>query len=151
MQTQQVDREDQAQARLEALEEVWEYIQRIDLSFFRTKLLQPRWGQPMPEKVVDHAISDYRRFLFLMRKYEDERLGPTHDIDVIWHEHILDTKPYFRDTAKLFGHYKHHAPDRTSPGERDPEVADPLQRSCELYQREFGEKLQTYFGGLSSL
>jgi hypothetical protein len=144
MPTKQFAREERSSTRIDADEEAWGYIQNIDLSLFRTKLLKPRWGRPIPEQVVDHAISDYRRFLFLMRKYEGEALSPTLDIDLIWHEHILDTKPYFDDTAKIFGRYVHHEPGRT-PGTRSPDLEASYRRTCELYQQEFGEKLQTYF------
>jgi hypothetical protein len=145
MPVEQLNRKGRLPDKLETLEEAWEYIQRIDLSLFRTKLLNPRWGRPIPEPVVDHAIGDYRRFLFLMRKYEGEPLSPTLDIDIVWHEHILDTKPYFRDTASIFGYYVHHEPGRT-PGARSPELESSFKRTYELYQQEFGEKLRTYFG-----
>ena len=135
-------------AKLETVEEAWDYIQAIDMSLFRTKLHEPRWGRPIPQHVLDHAIQDYQRFLFLMRKYPGEPLSPTLDIDLIWHEHILDSMPYFQDTARIFGHYVHHEPGRT-PGERTPDLEKSFLRTCELYRKEFGEELQTFFGNLS--
>jgi hypothetical protein len=132
-------------ARLETLEEALDYIQNIDLSLQWRHLVNPRWGTPVPEHVADKAVRDYRRFLFLMRKYEVS-LAPTLDIDLVWHEHILDTIPYTRDTAAVFGRYVHHAPSREEGGKRSPELQNLLARTCELYLQEYGEKLQTYFG-----
>lgn len=145
MQNQPLTQDGESTSQTEAFEEAWEYIQAIDLSLFRTKLLSPRWGRPIPEQVVDHAIRDYRRFLFLMRKYPGEALSPTLDIDLVWHEHILDSRPYFKDTARIFGRYIHHDPGRT-PGTRSPELQNSFRRTCELYLQEFDEELQTFFG-----
>jgi hypothetical protein len=145
MQNQQFVQDRGSPNQIATLDEAWDYIQAIDLSLFRTRLLNPRWGKPIPEQVVDHAIRDYRRFIFLMRKYPGESLSPTLDIDLIWHEHILDTRPYFQDTARIFGHYVHHEPGRT-PGKRSPDLEKSFRRTCELYTTEFNEDLQTFFG-----
>jgi hypothetical protein len=150
MKTQQSDQAEKSLVWLETLDETWNYIQAMDMSHFRRKLVQPRWGRPIPEKVVDHAIEDYRRFLFLLRKYAGEALSPTLDIDLLWHEHILDTQPYFEDTARIFGRYIHHEPGRT-PGERSPDLQRSFRRTCELYRQEFGEDLQTFFDHLPAL
>ena len=72
MTTQQSDQAEKSLAQLETLDETWDYIRAIDMSYIRGKLVQPRWGRPIPEKVADHAIEDYRRFLFLLRKYAGE-------------------------------------------------------------------------------
>lgn len=138
------DKGERLPAKLETVEEAWDYIQAIDTSLFRSKLHKPPWGRPVPEHVLNHAIQDYQRFLFLMRKYPGEPLSPTTDIDLIWHEHILDSKPYFQDTARIYGHYLHHEPGRT-PGERTPDLEKSFLRTCELYRKEFGEELQTFF------
>jgi hypothetical protein len=145
VQTQRPAQAEGSSTQVGTLEEAWNYIQAIDLSLFRTKLLKPRWGRPIPEQVLDHAINDYRRFLFLMRKYPREPLSPTLDIDLVWHEHILDTRPYFQDTERIFGRYIHHEPGRT-PGKRSPELERSFGRTCELYREEFKEELQTFFG-----
>jgi hypothetical protein len=146
VQTQPLAQRERSPNRLETLEQAWDYIQAIDMSLPRRKLLQPRWGRPIPEQVVDHALGDYRRFLFLMRKYEGQALSPTLDIDLLWHEHILDTKPYFQDTARIFGRYLHHEPGRAPTGMRTPDLEKSFRRTCELYRQEFGQELQTYFG-----
>jgi hypothetical protein len=146
VQTQQFTRVEWAPGGPGALREAWDDIQAIDLSLPRRKLLKPRWGKPIPEHVTDHAISDYRRFLFLLRKYGGESLSPTLDMDLVWHEHILDTQPYFDDTARVFGRYLHHEPGREPTGARTPELEKSFRRTCELYRQEFGAECQTFFG-----
>ena len=151
MQTQQLAPAQKAPARDEALKESWAYIKDLDLSLPRRKLLQPRWGRPLPVLVVEHAIYDYRRFLFLLRKYGGETLAPTLDMDLVWHEHILDTEPYFADTARIFGHYLHHEPGREPTGARTPKLNRSFRRTCELYWQEYGTELRTFFGPVPAL
>ena len=45
-----------------------------------------------------------------MQKYPDQPAVPSKLVDLVWHEHILDTQEYKRDTLRMFGHYVHHAP-----------------------------------------
>ena len=46
------------------------------------------------------AIEEYRRMLFLMQKYPDQPAVPSKHVDLVWHEHILDTAAYKRDTLR---------------------------------------------------
>jgi hypothetical protein len=133
--------------KIESLDEAWTFIEALDLSNARNKLSHPRWGKPLPDKVIDHAERDYRRFLFLMRKYPGLPFSPTLDIDLVWHEHVLDTIPYFRETAAIFGHYLHHLPSKPDDGEDGPPLAEGTQNTYRLYAEEFGDVLQTYFRG----
>ncbi len=131
---------------IDSLEEAWTYIEAIDLSNVHRKLVHPRWGKALPDMVVEHAIRDYRRFLFLMRKYRGRPFSPTLDIDLVWHEHILDTLPYFHDTAAIFGRYLHHQPSKPGQGDDGPPLREGMDNTNRLYAQEFGEDLQTYFG-----
>jgi len=56
------------------------------------------------------AISEYRRMLLLIQKFPDAPVVPSKLVDLVWHEHILDTQTYKRDSQALFGRYIHHAP-----------------------------------------
>jgi hypothetical protein len=83
--------------------------------------------------------------LFIWRKYEDEDLPPSIDIDEFWHNHILDTRRYIEDCSRIFGYYRHHYPYF---GLRGPEDECALQvafdRSNERYLAEFGEEIVEY-------
>jgi hypothetical protein len=58
---------------------------------------------------VDAVEHQYRLFLQLIRAGEQE-LGPTRDVDIFWHAHILDTRAYASDCEALFGRFVHHYP-----------------------------------------
>jgi hypothetical protein len=71
---------------------------------------------------------EYKRWLYLRRRFEGERLPPTAAIDAFWHEHILDTRRYVADSAAIFGYYHHHFPYF---GIRDTEDRQDLLRAGE--------------------
>jgi Glycine-rich domain-containing protein-like len=133
-------------SQIESLDGAWAHIEAIDLSNVRRKLANPRWGRPLPGKVLDHAIRDYRRFLYLMRKHPGRPFSPTLDIDLVWHEHILDTVPYWSDSAAVFGRYLHHMPGKPGAGDAGPPLREGMENTRSLYLQEFGEELETYFG-----
>jgi hypothetical protein len=57
------------------------------------------------------AEDDYRRFLYLIGSYPDAVVVPwTTDLDLMWHEHILDTHRYGDDCKFVFGRFIHHDP-----------------------------------------
>lgn len=91
---------------------------------------------------AEAACLQYRRFLWLNRKYSDKILPPTKDIDAFWHMHILDTQKYHRESHIIFGEYLHHYPYLGIDGEsNDDDVKAFFDLTKTLYQREFGEPL----------
>lgn len=60
----------------------------------------------------DLEISEklYRTFLLLHYYHPNQKLIPTNEVDVFWHNHILNSKKYFDDCNELFGTYLHHTP-----------------------------------------
>ena len=60
---------------------------------------------------------------------------PTIDIDLFWHQHILDTRAYAKDCQKVFGQFLHHfqfAYPLTSGGD-DTIVNCPMAKSVSLF------------------
>jgi hypothetical protein len=55
----------------------------------------------------------YKNYLYLVKKCRKEipTLGPTKQIDEIWHAHILYTQDYLKFCDKVFGHYLDHLPN----------------------------------------
>jgi hypothetical protein len=51
-------------------------------------------------------------FLTLYSLYPGQTLIPTRAIDLIWHQHILDTQSYSTDCQHLFGKIIHHLPEK---------------------------------------
>ncbi|TPX55139.1 hypothetical protein PhCBS80983_g05563 [Powellomyces hirtus] len=59
-------------------------------------------------------VDEYFRFLFLKTRHQDwdaKLLSPGPVVDVVWHQHVLDTKRYLEDTKTLCGNEVHHDPD----------------------------------------
>ena len=66
------------------------------------------------------VVEEYHRFMQLkkaLKDYEATRLSPSSAIDLVWHEHILDTRRYGAFCTQLCGRLIHHDPD----GDLDPE------------------------------
>lgn len=90
-------------------------IRQLDFCRLKEKMmLDLGWGQDE----ADLRESLYRNFLWLKAKYEPERpIPPNYEIDVFWHNHILDTRKYFKDCEMIFGSYGHHYPYASLPGD----------------------------------
>lgn len=84
------------------------------------------------ERVID-CVRKYRNYLALARMYPGVPLMPCHDIDLVWHQHVLNTRQYAADCMGYFGYFLHH-----NPAMPTQEVAD---RSGELYVKHFGREI----------
>jgi len=58
------------------------------------------------------ALEDeYRDFLILLAENDGKTISPwSDDLDLFWHEHILDTRRYAQDCKWIFGHFVQHDP-----------------------------------------
>jgi hypothetical protein len=83
-------------------------IEELDFSNIKIKLVRQN---KISEKQINHTENDYRRFLKLILLFPREKIVPTNEIDIFWHEHILDSKRYVPETTKIFGQYLHHDPN----------------------------------------
>lgn len=95
----------------------------LDLALIKRKLMHVKTGKGWDEARANAVEIEYRRFLYLMKKFPQEQLAPPKDVDTFWHYHILDTRKYARDCETLFGHFLHHRPnlglgDAKADGER---------------------------------
>lgn len=117
-----------------------EQVDEIDLSMVKLKLMDEEEGQGWSKEQVDHVEKRYRRYLIMLRLSPFGDAVPTRDIDLFWHQHILDTRAYAEDCQRVFGEFIHHFPYF---GMRGPEDADNLNSSFEatkeLYFDLFGE------------
>eukprot|EP00928_Gymnodinium_smaydae_P007331 TRINITY_DN12649_c0_g4_i1.p1 TRINITY_DN12649_c0_g4~~TRINITY_DN12649_c0_g4_i1.p1 ORF type:complete len:709 (+),score=79.37 TRINITY_DN12649_c0_g4_i1:114-2129(+) len=84
--------------------------ERLDLSRFVHKLQRDHPSYFPNETTAKSAIAEYRRMLYIIQKLPDAPVVPSKLVDLVWHEHILDTQAYKRDSQALFGRYVHHAP-----------------------------------------
>ena len=111
----------------------------LDLALIKMKLMHVESGEGWSEVRANAVEAEYRRFLFLMKKYPDDQASPTVDVDTFWHYHILDTMKYARDCEAVFGYFLHHYP-YVGIGEQavEGEQVRAGERMRELYAAEFG-------------
>ena len=111
----------------------------LDLAPIKMKLMHVESGEGWSEHRANAVEAEYRRFLFLMKKYPDAGASPTFDVDTFWHYHILDTMKYARDCEATFGFFLHHYPYvGMGVGADDDERLRAGDRMREIYEAEFG-------------
>ncbi|WP_292040409.1 glycine-rich domain-containing protein [Massilia sp. UBA6681] len=113
----------------------------LDLAPIKMKLMHVESGEGWSALRADAVETEYRRFLFLMKKYPDAEASPTVDVDIFWHYHILDTMKYARDCEALFGYFLHHYPYvGIGADEHDGDQAAAGDRMRAIYETEFGAR-----------
>ena len=114
---------------------------KLDLDPIKVKLMHVESGEGWSREHADSMEFEYRRFLYLMKKFPNEQTAPLFDVDVFWHYHILDTMKYAADCDAIFGYFLHHFPYVGLRGEKDLEAHDRVgARMGELYEQTFGEQ-----------
>jgi hypothetical protein len=117
----------------------YEKIGSLDLSDIKMKLMH-KSGEGWSQVHADAVELEYRRFLYLAKKYPDQQTAPTVDVDTFWHSHILDTRKYARDCQEIFGYFLHHFP-YLGIGARADEAAreQGAELMRKLYEQTFGQ------------
>jgi hypothetical protein len=124
----------------EALDGLVRKINSIDLSMVKLKLMDQEEGQGWSREYVDLVEVRYRKYLLMLRADPGSDAVPTRDIDLFWHQHILDTRAYARDCERVFGEFIHHFPYFGMRGEEDAlDLRDSFEETKALYMRLFGE------------
>jgi hypothetical protein len=114
-------------------------INSLNLDAIKLKLMHVESGEGWDRARAEAAESEYRRFLYLTRKYPGERIAPTVEADTFWHYHILDTVKYAKDCEDIFGHFLHHDPNvGIGEGSSPDEQIRASERMWALYESEFG-------------
>lgn len=122
-----------------SLEASKQYIYSIDFSAIINKMvLQDGW-----QKENAYALSElYKNYLFLIRKFGEQypTLPPSQEIDLFWHNHILDTTKYLQDCQAIFGKFLHHNPYflGLDSDEKDWDVINAFETVQQLHFAEFG-------------
>ena len=127
---------------LTQLEEIKEYIFSMDMSMIFEKMTDPELAGELglvwePED-ADFAITQYRQYLYILRKYPEKNCSPSLAMDAVWHNHILDTRKYVLDCQIIFGEYLHHYPYFGSRGENDrAELFKAFDNTKRVFKAEF--------------
>lgn len=116
-------------------------IAALDLDPIKVKLMHEESGEAWSRAQADAVEFEYRRFLYLMKKYPTEHAAPRMDVDIFWHYHILDTMKYAQDCQAVFGYFLHHFPYIGLRGADDLEAHHRVgARMRTLYEETFGEE-----------
>jgi hypothetical protein len=115
-------------------------IAELDLEPIKVKLMHQASGEGWTLEHADAIEFEYRRFLYLMKKFPHEAAAPLQDVDTFWHYHILDTMKYAADCDAVFGYFLHHFPYIGLRGEDDEAAHQRVgERMKELYEATFEE------------
>eukprot|EP01062_Namystynia_karyoxenos_P033292 TRINITY_DN244_c0_g1_i6.p2 TRINITY_DN244_c0_g1~~TRINITY_DN244_c0_g1_i6.p2 ORF type:complete len:720 (+),score=262.12 TRINITY_DN244_c0_g1_i6:81-2162(+) len=110
----------------------------LDLERFVPKLQRDHKSYFPDEATARAAIREYRRMLTLIQKFPELPVVPSKLVDLVWHEHILDTQQYRRDCLRMFGHYIHHNPS-FGGAEEKAELVAQQQAMLANYAAVFGD------------
>jgi hypothetical protein len=111
----------------------------LDFAKLRWKLTQASEEASMSTAEAEFAELEYRKFLTLKRLYPELEFVPNKLVDEFWHSHILDTRSYHADCARVFGHYLHHYPYFGIHDESDREdLKQTFDATKNLYEQHFG-------------
>lgn len=115
-------------------------INKIDFTMVKLKLQEPPYeGHGWSASQANIAEIEYKRFLALKRKYPEKDIVPNSDIDLFWHQHILDTEKYAKDCEAIFGFFLHHFPYFGMNGPQDEQnLIDAFEETKQLYTKNFG-------------
>lgn len=116
------------------------YIEALDLDYIIQSMCAPSYTLPRWNiSDATHCCRLYKNYLILLKKHLPEFLVPTREIDEFWHNHILYTKNYCRDSQAIFGHYLHHEP--ASPDDNTDHLVNGFMKTKAYYLAEFGQPL----------
>ncbi len=117
-------------------------IARIDLEMVKMKLKDTEEGLGWNDEQCEKAEVEYKRFLHLNMKFPDIPIVPHTSMDLMWHQHILDTRAYHIDCITIFGEYFHHFPYFGIRSESDREdLNSAFEKTQIIYAKEFGEMM----------
>ncbi len=115
-------------------------ILELNLEPIKVKLMHVESGEGWSLARVNFVEGEYRRFLELAKRFPDEEVACSKDVDIFWHYHILDTRKYAQDCEQIFGYFLHHFPYIGLGSEDDQQQRiDSTTRMHAMYAATFGE------------
>ena len=120
------------------INETRKLIENLDLDLITKNFIRKYKVSELAAKECEKL---YKNFLFLSFKYKDKKeIAPSEDVDLFWHEHILDTKKYAEDCNSIFGEIRHHYPYAGLPGAEidKTKLKSIFNETQELHKKEFG-------------
>lgn len=136
------------QVQAEKLEIGLRLVNSLNFSMVRLKLMDVDEGQGWDKDYAEYVEQRYKRYLCMLYVTRDFPIVPTGDIDLFWHQHILDTRAYAKDCEFVFGEFLHHFPYFGMRSEEDAQdLLDSFEKTKVFYERLFGEQYtKDYYG-----
>lgn len=97
-------------------------------------------GALVEEKEVKPLLIQVVCFLFLIGR-TNQKLTPSHRVDMAWHEFILCTKLYHRFCDKHFKRFIHH-----HPGGKEESNQEQFQLTHQMYRELIGIPPERFWG-----
>lgn len=117
-----------------------EDINAIDFTMVKLKIQDQEEGLGWTASQCDEAEKDYKKFLALKRTYPGKEIVPNKQVDLFWHQHILDTVKYADDCQEIFGYFMHHFPYFGMKDEQDMQnLVNAFEETKDLYLLHFAE------------
>jgi len=117
-------------------------IANLDLEMVKMKLMDTEEGLGWTAEQCNLAEIEYKRFLQLNKKFPENSIVPHKTMDLMWHQHILDTRAYHNDCDIVFGKYFHHFPYFGLRSEEDKQdLTNSFDETQILYVNEFGDEM----------
>lgn len=117
----------------------------FNLDGVKVKLMMPEdEGKGWTREYVDYLEQEYIRLCAISKYFTQEtNIVPSKDVDIFWHQHILDTKNYIKDCDDYFGFYMHHFPYfGLRGGEDKSNLLKSFDNTSKIYERLFLEKIE---------
>lgn len=116
-----------------------------DFTMVKRKLQDTEEGPGWSEELCEIVEGDYKRFLALKKHYPGRDVVPNKQVDLFWHQHILDTQQYESDCRKIFGYFLHHYPYFGMQGADDhTNLCAAFQDTTALYSLHFSAQQLAY-------
>jgi hypothetical protein len=84
-----------------------------------------------------HAIHEYKKFVYL-GIISNFQVTPSKIIDIVWHEHLLFTKPYRQFCDEVIRYNFDHHPELVPFDDQTEAFAEQYIKTLLLYRNEFG-------------
>lgn len=116
-----------------------------DYVFLRDRVMDEyAWDMERAEA----TIVEYLRFMEMLAESPRMELIASTDVDLVWHEHIMDTTNYANDCITLFGQFLHHRRARTL-AERKA-IAGSYEKTKEHYAKRYNVDPPLRFWGATT-
>ncbi len=133
------------------IEKPMSLINSIDLTMVKKKLMDEEEGQGWDEEYTNYVEQRYKRYLCMIVLNENRSIVPTKNIDIFWHQHILDTRAYAKDCQTILGQFIHHFPYFGMRSDEDAQdLVDSFEETKVFYAQLFGEEYTKEFNDENS-